>query len=159
MPEPYGYKNTGTHQENRKNIQTENGVAYLEENVSGGIRKAKKEVKKEKKEKKKPGSEAAGLLCVYNLFNASSAYAFSDRPSVLSAKLMIFSIVCLVHMSKDSINIKYSASYRYVQQLLMIYFWLSLSISNISFLLCSSMSPDKRLKKSSALLIRQRACR
>ena len=42
-------------------------MAYLEENVSGGIRKAKKEVKKEKKEKKKPGSEAAGLLCVYNL--------------------------------------------------------------------------------------------
>ena len=27
-------------------------MAYLEENVSGGIRKAKKEVKKEKKEKK-----------------------------------------------------------------------------------------------------------
>ena len=39
-------------------------MAYLEENVSGGIRKAKKEVKKEKKEKKKPGSEAAGLLRV-----------------------------------------------------------------------------------------------
>lgn len=35
-----------------KNIQTEDGVAYLEEDVSGGIQKAKKEVKKEKKEKK-----------------------------------------------------------------------------------------------------------
>ena len=34
-------------------------MAYLEENVSGGIRKAKKEVKKEKKEKKKPGRRGA----------------------------------------------------------------------------------------------------
>lgn len=35
-----------------KNIQTEDGVAYLEEDVSGGIQKANKEVEKKKKEKK-----------------------------------------------------------------------------------------------------------
>lgn len=35
-----------------KNIQTEDGVAYLEEDVSDGIQKANKEVEKKKKEKK-----------------------------------------------------------------------------------------------------------
>ena len=45
------------------------------------------------------------------LFNASSAYAFSDRPSVLSAKLIIFSIVCLVHMSRDSVKIPHTQGY------------------------------------------------
>ena len=42
-------------------------MAYLEENVSGGIRKAKKEVKKEKKEKKR--SQAAKLpgCCAFTI--------------------------------------------------------------------------------------------
>lgn len=85
-----------------KNIQTENGVAYLEEDVSGEIRKAKKEVKKRKERKKKPGSEAAGLLCVYNLKEvfleslrlliACKAYALiSTLPSLFALFARVFS--------------------------------------------------------------------
>ena len=46
-----------------KNIQTEDGVAYLEEDVSGGIQKANKEVEKKKKEKKKEKKEARQRSC------------------------------------------------------------------------------------------------
>lgn len=45
-----------------KNIQTEDGVAYLEEDVSGGIQKAKKEVKKEKKEARQRSCRAVVRL-------------------------------------------------------------------------------------------------
>ena len=38
-------------------------MAYLEENVSGGIRKAKKEVKKEKKEKKEDDGQRRCIDC------------------------------------------------------------------------------------------------
>ena len=41
-------------------------MAYLEENVSGGIRKAKKEVKKEKKEKRSPAAKLPGC-CAFTI--------------------------------------------------------------------------------------------
>ena len=75
-------------------------MAYLEEDVSGEIRKAKKEVKKRKERKKKPGSEAAGLLCVYNLKEVESlrlliackTYALiSTLPSLFALFARVFS--------------------------------------------------------------------
>lgn len=83
-------------------------MAYLEEDVSSGSgrvrkRKKKKEKKKRKeKRKKKPGSFAAGLLCVYNLKEvfleslrlliACKAYALiSTLPSLLASFARVFS--------------------------------------------------------------------
>ena len=52
-----------------------------------------------------------GEVNVSILFNASSAYAFNDSPSVSLAKLMIFSIVCLV---LPALNIQFLLPYQII---------------------------------------------